>query len=262
MLIAFMLLKLILLLFSLTVLFWMLSFLLINDFSLPTKSIKQYKKILAIFPHPDDEVLTTGGVMAVNGNTTLLILTKGEKGTPYAYKDLLLKNVRTSEAQESARILKVQNLIQKDFGDGELQNKKDEIKKEITYIIDKEKPDLIITYDLSGFYGHPDHIAVSQIVTNLKEEQFNKIELWYTTVPKRVYKLLKLPEEMAHDKNFKNNRSYPSHKIWVGINVFRKIRAMIAHKSQYQLFQAGFPIPIPSAFFQSMTLYEYFYKVS
>ncbi len=242
-------------------LFWIFGFLFLNDFSVPTESIKKFKKILLIYPHPDDEVLTAGGVMAENKNATLLILTKGERGTSDAHLDLSLKQVRTNEEQKSSKILGVKKLIQMDLGDGQLGKQREIITKTIREVVKEEKPDLIITYDLSGFYGHPDHMVVSEVITELVKKEFQNTELWYPTVPKRVYGLLKIPEEMAKDKNFKNKRTYPTLKVFVGLNVIKKIQAVAAHKSQSLPFQPGLPIPIPTWFFHSMTVFEYFYKV-
>ncbi len=241
---------------------WMCIFLFINDFSVPTEDRNKKKKILVVYPHPDDEILTAGGVMAGNRNTTLLILTKGERGTFDAHRDTRLKSLRTNEEKVSSKILSVKKLIQKDYGDGELIDRKKEIAEEIITVIDNEKPDLIITYDLSGFYGHPDHMIVSETVTGLVKNKYKKIELWYTTVPKRIYQLLKVPEHMAEDRNFKKKRTLPTLKIFVGLHVINKILANRSHKSQYKPFQEGLPFPIPVVFFQSMTLFEYFYKAN
>lgn len=239
---------------------WIFFFFLINDFSVPTVSLKKFKKILVVFPHPDDELLSVGGVMSIHKRATLLILTKGERGTPDAHLDMNLKAIRTQEEKISSKILNVQTLIQKDYGDGELKNKREAITKEIRKIIIKESPDLIITYDLSGFYGHPDHMVVSEITTNLVKDEFKNIELWYTTISKRVYSLMSLPEHMAKDSNFKSKRTYPTHKVFIGLHVFQKIRATLAQKSQYSWIQGGLPVPIPSVFFHTMTIFEHFHK--
>lgn len=247
---------------SIVGLFWILSFLFLNDLTLPTKQIQKYKKVLVVYPHPDDELLTVGGLMAENKNTMLLILTKGEKGTPDAHIDLNLKAIRTKEEQESSKILGVKKLIQMDLGDGLLSQKKEQITNIVRDTIKSERPDLVITYDLSGLYGHPDHMVVSEVVTTLVKTEFKNIELWYPTVPKRVFLLLKVPEQMAKDKNFKSKRTYPSLKVFIGLNVIKKIQAVMSHKSQYIPFQPGLPIPIPTWFFHSMTIYEYFNKAN
>lgn len=72
--------------FLIVILFWLTIFFLANDVSVPLASISKYKNILVIFPHPDDEVLTAGGLMRTLSNSgkkvNLIILSKGERGRP------------------------------------------------------------------------------------------------------------------------------------------------------------------------------------
>lgn len=247
---------------SVIILAWFGFFFYFHDFSVPTVSTDKYKKILIVFPHPDDELLSAGGLMKINKNATLLILTKGERGNPDAHLDPNLKVIRTKEERASSRILGVKKLIQKDYGDNTLQNKKDEIKKEIETTIKNEKPNLIITFDESGFTGHPDHIVVSEATTELIKTEFKDIPLWYATASKRVYNFIGVPENLVTDKNFYKRRTYPTLKVFVGGTIFNKVISTIAQKSQYSFFEGGFPIPIPSAFFDSMAVYEYFYRAN
>ncbi len=251
-----------LLILSLIFLVWVVCSFYFNDFHVSIKSVEGYKNILVIFPHPDDEIFSAGGVMALNKRATLLILTKGERGTEDAHLDPKLKEIRSQEEIKSAGILRVKKLIHKDYGDLGLDQKKEEIRQEISQVINAEKPDLIITFDPSGFDGHPDHIAVSQVVTDLIKRDFKNVPLWYTTIPKRTYDFLNPSVNLAKDKSFSKKRTFPTHKVFVGWNVIRKMTASRAQHSQYKPFMEGLPIPIPVGFVQSLTLFEYFYKVN
>src|SRR3954469_20072383 len=42
-------------------LLWMTGFLLVTDFSVPLRDARQFKNVLVIFPHADDEAITCGG---------------------------------------------------------------------------------------------------------------------------------------------------------------------------------------------------------
>ena len=127
-------------------------------------------------------------------------------------------------------------------------------------LILETNPDLIITYDLSGLYGHNDHIVVSEIVTEIAKA--NKTELWYTTLPKKMLDRINLPEHMSTDNNFKLRRSLPNIKILTASHTLNKIRAVYTYKSQHNSFQEGLPTKIiPMWFFHSLPLYEYFYRV-
>ena len=255
------------LIFSVVIICWLSFFFYISDFSVKFANVKKFKKLLVIFPHPDDEVLSAGGLLkllAQNGTkTTLLTLTKGEKGNPSGVFDLKLKKIRTKETGEASKILEIDRLILQDLGDGEIVNKQVKVKKIISKTIEEEKPDLVITYDRSGLYGHEDHMVVSEIVTSLIKNKYKNISLWYTTYPKRDLDMAKLPEHMAKDLNFKNKRTLPTNKVFIGLNIFNKLRALYAYKSQYSSYRNGLPIKfIPLWFVYSITLFEYFHEVN
>jgi len=244
---------------------WLAAFIYLSDFSIPTKDTKKVKSILVVFPHADDETLTASGLMRQaalrDTKVTWIILTKGERGNPTDTYDPKLKPIRTKEAQKIAQLLKVTNLIQEDFEDGQLKNKKPEIKKLLTTIFQKEKPDLVITYDLSGWYGHPDHIATTEVVTDLVKNSFKTIHLWYATLPKKVWSISGgLPTQMAETPNWIKNRTYPDVKVFIGLNIIQTIKSVYIDKSQYQSWRSAIPFaPIPMWFFVSMDVFEYFH---
>jgi LmbE family N-acetylglucosaminyl deacetylase len=173
-----------------------------------------------------------------------------------------LKEIRTIEAEKVASILGVTKLIQKDFGDGEIAQKRDLVLFEISKLLEDTKPDLVVTYDLSGLYGHEDHVVTSEIVTALLEGS-STTKLWYVTLPKRVSAMSSLPEHMAKDAAFASRRSEPNLKVFSLPYTMRKIRAVYAYESQVQSYKNSLPVKfLPLWFFYSMPVYEYFYEVS
>ncbi len=240
----------------------MVGFLFVTDFSVPTTDARQFKRVLVIFPHADDEAITCGGFLhhlsVVGSTVTLVILTRGERGTLNATLNVSLKDIRTREAQAVTAILGISRLIQEDFGDGELHDKKHELTTFIATTIEEEKPDLLITYDLAGFYGHADHISCSEIITELKKTRFQEVPLWYVTFPKRVLARVKPPEHMATDPHFQEKRASPTRKIFIGVSVFPKIKSWYTYKSQRASFTKGMSKLVPIWFFLSMLLFEYF----
>src|ERR1700730_6485517 len=182
-------------------LLWMIGFVVATDFSVPLRDGRQFHRVLVIFPHADDEAITCGGSLhhfsAGGSAVTLVLLTKGERGTPNATPNVGLKDIRTREAQAVTAILGIAKFIQEDFGDGALCDKKQELKLFIATLIEQEKPDLLITYDLAGLYGHTDHITCSEIITELKQTRFQAVPLWYVTFSRRVLARVKLPEHMT-----------------------------------------------------------------
>jgi LmbE family N-acetylglucosaminyl deacetylase len=246
---------------------WIFGFFISNDFSVKNGHIQKFKKILIIFPHPDDETLAAGGLIRSltdqRSNVIVVVLTKGEKGNDDAHIDLTLKDTRKKELFAATRALGVKKVIMEDFGDGEIRNNKKEVTAYILDTIKRNNPDLIITYDLAGLYGHEDHIVVSEIVTDAVKKQFPDTTLWYTSLPKKMLAMVKLPEHMAKDPMFKKRRAHPTIKIFVGLNVFHRIRALYAYKSQLHSFSKGMPIPaLPLWYYYSMQFFEFYAKAN
>lgn len=245
---------------------WLLLFLALNDLSVPTLQIAKFKRILIIFPHADDEALTASGLMhkaSLSGaRVSWVILTQGERGNPTDTLDPKLKPIRVQEAKRVAELLNVTQVYQADFGDGQVMSKKKEIASFLKTILSKEKPDLVITYDLSGWYGHPDHIATTEVVNSLIKNDSGATHLWYVTLPKRVWTLTGgLPTQMAQSPDWRRYRTFPNGKVFIGANVLTMIQTNYTYKSQYQSLRSSFPFAlIPMWFFMSMGWYEYFYQ--
>ncbi len=212
-------------------LLWMTGFLVVTDFSVPLRDARQFHRVLVIFPHADDEAITCAGTLhhfsSGGSAVTLVLLTKGERGTPNAAPNVGLQDIRT-----------------------------------IATLIEQEKPDLLITYDLAGLYGHADHIACSEIITELKKTRFQEVPLWYVTLSKRMLARIKLPEHMAIDPHFQEKQVSPTHKLFIGVSVFPKIKAWYTYKSQRASLTKGILKFLPIWFFLSMVLFEYFAEAS
>ena len=136
--------------------------------------------LLVILAHPDDESFGSGGTLskyAHEGVTVhYLCGTRGESGTVDADKLNGFKNVaelRTSELMCAAKELGlagVHFLGYRDSGmvgsddnkDAESLNSAplDEVAQRIIGYIETLKPDVIVTHDQYGGYGHPDHIKL------------------------------------------------------------------------------------------------------
>jgi LmbE family N-acetylglucosaminyl deacetylase len=250
-------------------LIWIIGLLLVTDFSVPLKNARQFHRVLVIFPHADDEAISCGGFLhriSRRGSTvTLALLTRGERGSSYETHNESLKDVRTKEAQAVSRLLGISRLIQEDFGDGILHEKKQELTTFIALTIEQEKPDLLITYDLAGLYGHTDHITCSELITELHKARFPEVPLWYVTFPKRVLTRVKPPEDIATDPLFRAKQAFPTHKIFIGSSVLPKIQAWYTYKSQLLSLIKGVSKFIPLWllwFFLSLVLFEYFAEAS
>jgi LmbE family N-acetylglucosaminyl deacetylase len=55
-------------------------------------------------------------------------------------------------------------------------------------ILLEERPQVVITYDANGFYGHPDHIQASRVTVAALERSGLDARLLYTAIPKSAFK--------------------------------------------------------------------------
>jgi LmbE family N-acetylglucosaminyl deacetylase len=128
-------------------------------------------KLLAIFPHPDDETLGLGSTFARYSSegveTFLICATRGERGWFESEgPDPGLEGVariREGELRCAAEHLGIQEVSFLDTIDGDVdQADPGEIIGKLVSHIRRIKPHVVVTFGPDGAYGHPDHIALSQ----------------------------------------------------------------------------------------------------
>jgi LmbE family N-acetylglucosaminyl deacetylase len=131
-------------------------------------------RLLCVMAHPDDETLGTGGVLAryaAEGvDTYLLTATRGEAGWFGAPEDYpgpeALGRLREGELRAAGRILGLKEIRLLDYRDGQLDRACPAgICAEIAAYLREIRPQVVVTFDPNGSYGHPDHIAISQFTT-------------------------------------------------------------------------------------------------
>jgi LmbE family N-acetylglucosaminyl deacetylase len=240
-------------------LLWMTGVVYLNDFFLPPLQVETFTRVLLVYPHPDDEVHVAGLVrtLADRGvRVTLLTLTEGEKSQRSGLSGEVLRAVRKQELKKATASLGVTKVIQANYGDKELQAKYVEVKRGIAQVMEEERPDVVITYDLSGLYGHLDHIMCSQIVTELLESTYQGIPLFYNTYPKRVLCRFTLTEEL------RKRQAFPTLRLFIGLQLYAKMKALYAYKSQLGSFRRGLPPFIPLWLAYSMFLFEYYHAAT
>ncbi len=131
-------------------------------------------KLMGIFAHPDDESLGNGGTFAkcaAEGVETYLVTaTRGERGwfgeeDQYPGPDRLGR-IREEELHAAAGVLGFKEVRFLDYRDGELdQAKPAEAIEKIVEHLRRVRPQVVLTFDPNGAYGHPDHIAICQFAT-------------------------------------------------------------------------------------------------
>ncbi|MEZ4616769.1 MAG: PIG-L family deacetylase [Caldilineaceae bacterium] len=132
------------------------------------------RRLLCILAHPDDESLGFGGLLAHYAQagvaTYLLCATRGERGwpaDPATYPGpTALGELRTAELEAAATILGIHETRFLDIMDGELdQAEPAALIESLVGHLRRVRPQVVATFDPTGIYGHPDHIAISQLTT-------------------------------------------------------------------------------------------------
>jgi LmbE family N-acetylglucosaminyl deacetylase len=135
------------------------------------------ERVLAVFAHPDDEVLCGAGTLALCGAhgrpVTLVCATRGELG-PIADPSLAtretLADVRAAELRASCAALGVDDLRWLDLPDASVSWTGDErgTRNVLVQLIRSLRPRVLITFGSDGLYGHSDHVAVGELVTDAR----------------------------------------------------------------------------------------------
>lgn len=128
-------------------------------------------KLLAVFPHPDDETFGLGSTLArysaEGAETYLVCATRGERGWfesegPDPGFEAVAQ-IREAELRCAAEILGLREVSFLGYLDGDVdQADPEEIIGRIVTQIRRIKPQIVVTFSPDGAYGHPDHIALSQ----------------------------------------------------------------------------------------------------
>jgi LmbE family N-acetylglucosaminyl deacetylase len=168
---------------------------------------------MAVHAHPDDESIGTGGVLAKYAaegvRTVLVTCTNGEMGDgpggvkpgEQGHDPNAVVDVRRAELEASCKILNVAHLEmlgyrdsgmmgwpQNDDEDAFWNTPVDDAAARLAALMDRYRPDVVVTYDDNGFYGHPDHIQAHRITVRAIER---------TGIPAKLYETAVAREEVV-----------------------------------------------------------------
>ncbi|MER7131612.1 PIG-L family deacetylase [Streptosporangium saharense] len=221
--------------------------------------------LMAVHAHPDDEVLGTGGVFARYAEegirTVLVTCTNGEQGDgPGGVKpgdpghdEAAVSALRLEELNDSVThlgITHVELLGYRDSGmvgwegnqarDAFANVPFEEAVGRLAALMEHYRPQVVVTYDENGNYGHPDHIQANRIALAAAEATGIPDKLYYTAVPReRVAELFAYlrsigagdeVEELPDD--FGTPEELITTVVDVAPYVERKRKALRAHASQ------------------------------
>jgi N-acetyl-1-D-myo-inositol-2-amino-2-deoxy-alpha-D-glucopyranoside deacetylase len=142
--------------------------------------------LMTVHAHPDDETISTGGVMAkavADGHRVILVTcTRGEQGeivvkemdTPDNHRKL--GELRAAELEAAMDELGVTEWENLGYRDSDMMGREgnsdprcfwqadlDEAAGRLTWLVRRYQPDVITTYNSFGGYGHPDHIRTHDV---------------------------------------------------------------------------------------------------
>jgi len=166
---------------------------------------------LAVHAHPDDEASSTGGLYRLLANqgvrTVLVTCTNGECGDsldgakPNAdhHDGDQVAAIRAKELDQAVEVLGISKLIRLGYRDSGMmgwpqnddaecfwQAPVDVAAARLAEILAQERPQVIVTYNEIGFYGHPDHIQADRITLAALAMIDYEPTLYYNAIPNSI----------------------------------------------------------------------------
>ncbi|MBF9067037.1 PIG-L family deacetylase [Streptacidiphilus fuscans] len=167
--------------------------------------------LMAVHAHPDDEATGTGGVLARYASegirTVLVTCTDGacgdgpggvKPGEP-GHDPQAVAAMRLQELKASCEVLNIHHLETLGYGDSGMmgwpandapgafwQTPVEEGAARLAELIRLYQPDVVVTYDENGFYGHPDHIQANRITTAALALTESTPKVYWTTAPRSM----------------------------------------------------------------------------
>jgi len=221
--------------------------------------------LMAVHAHPDDEVLSTGGVLASASTegirTVLVTCTNGEQGDgPGGIKpgdpghdEASVRALRLEELRESVALLGISDVELLGYNDsgmvGWAGNERpdafanvplDQAADRLAALMERYRPDVVVTYDENGNYGHPDHIQAHRITVAAIERTGIPAKFYHTAIPRagmtELFQQLRETGADFGDFELPEDFGTPDELITTFVDVspyvVRKRKALEAHASQ------------------------------
>ena len=220
--------------------------------------------LLLVHAHPDDEAISTGGVIMkakAHGHRVVLVTaTRGEAGEIYNMDPKQtrprLAVIRTEELKAAGDVLgvdRIEFLGYRDSGMVDTADNKDprsfhqaridEAAGRLAVFLREERPDVVVTYGEDGQYGHPDHMKAHYVTVAtldlLKKEGWSPAKVYYTAIPRSMMEEFATQFPDQAERRAKQNMRVigtPDELITTRIDVHdyvdQKRKAFEAHVSQ------------------------------
>jgi LmbE family N-acetylglucosaminyl deacetylase len=221
--------------------------------------------LMAVHAHPDDEVIGTGGVFARYAEegvrTVLVTCTNGEQGDgpgrvkpgQPGHDPAEVSRRRLDELRESAAHLAIEHVELLGYPDSGMAgwdaNADAEVFSNVPVeraavrlaeLMERYRPQVVVTYDENGGYGHPDHIQAHRIAIAAAEATGIPRKLYHTAVPRsgiaQMMDYLRSTGVDVGEFELPEDFGTPDEEITTVVDVSayfeRKRKALEAHASQ------------------------------
>jgi LmbE family N-acetylglucosaminyl deacetylase len=220
--------------------------------------------LMAVHAHPDDEVLSTGGVLAKASaegiRTVLVTCTNGEQGDgPDGVKpgepghdEAAVRELRLTELAESVALLGISDVELLGYHDSGMVGWEangrpeafanvpvEQAAERLAELMERYRPDVVVTYDENGNYGHPDHIQAHRITVAALAKSGIPAKFYHTAIPRqRIQELFAFLRSTGADLGFDPPEDFgtPDELITTVVDVSpyvdHKRKALEAHASQ------------------------------
>lgn len=253
------------------------------------KGSSESQSLLFVHAHPDDEALLTAGTMArasAEGHAVhLLVVTDGAAGLTSAQFSDNLGSTRMSELEKSAEILGVSTVtawevpdsgLHAEVSDGFANQNLEPFVHNLQTLMDQLGVSILVGYDPSGGYGHPDHLAVHRMVRQAHKNRASDSALFEATLPREpiagtvnLAARLKLTPSDFDPQEFAEAwtpRSQITHRVNVRSYLDQKRGSIRAHASQANadntLRTLAVLSALPRPLFGALLGTEFFVKVT
>ena len=193
--------------------------------------------LMAVHAHPDDEASSTGGVLAKYSSegvkTVVVTCTNGAMGDApgglkpgdEGFDERVVIAMRHDELRRSCSILGVHDLELLHYQDSGMmgwptndapnvfwQMSIEDAAAPLVALMEHHRPDVVVTYDANGSYGHPDHIQAHRITMHAAEVTGIPSKLYFAAIPRSAFRDLSTamkaagmsfgdPDEEGHEWN-------------------------------------------------------------
>jgi N-acetyl-1-D-myo-inositol-2-amino-2-deoxy-alpha-D-glucopyranoside deacetylase len=240
------------------------------------------RRLLAVHAHPDDESITMGGTLAryrAEGvGVTLVTATLGEEGEviPLSLRGLIsqsadqLGGYRYTELRTACAALDISDLRflgglgrWRDSGmagtasadhprafarAGRGGPEHEPAVAALVEILDEVRPDVLLTYDADGGYGHPDHVATHQVAVAAATGRVPRVLAVVRSRTCAAKLLAALPVPAGYlpatpeDLGYLVAHSELAAAVEVSAQAVARREALAAHATQLELIEDGFAL--------------------